>query len=250
MITFLITWTLWFGDAILVKLTPLKESDFIPMILFTIGGFGPTIAALFCLEEKLTTKSISKFIFRSNKKSLLLLILFIGLETMTFGLSSMELNKAISVSSIPMIVLLAIFIYGGNEELGWRGIMQPIIQKSLPYPLATFIVGAVWSVWHIPLWFIEGNSHQGSSFFVFAVLAIFLSYWLSTIINFCGSIFYCMILHSVTNTLLSIFVIKVNWIFITGLILLTTLAIFISIVSKNSEKANNIRKKCNNRNSI
>lgn len=230
-ITFLITWVLWWGDVILVKFTALQESDFLPMALFTVGGFGPTIAALFCLEDKVSTKSIGKFIFRCGKKSLSILLLFIVLEITVFGLSSMEKNPEIGAITIPLVFLQAIFIYGGNEELGWRGIMQPILQKKLPYPIATLIVGVVWALWHIPLWFIEGNTHQGSSFIVFALLAVLLSYWLSAIINSKGSVFWCMLLHGATNTLLSVFVIKTNWILILGLLLMTTLAVTISMRS-------------------
>lgn len=46
-ITFLITWVCWWGDALLVKVTSLTESNVFPMIIFTIGGFGPTIARLY-----------------------------------------------------------------------------------------------------------------------------------------------------------------------------------------------------------
>jgi membrane protease YdiL (CAAX protease family) len=199
------------------------------MILFTIGGFGPTIAALFCLDHKISVKGILKFVFSGSKESALILLLFIILETITFGLSSMEFNPVISLPIVPLVVLQAVFIYGGNEELGWRGIMQPILQNKLPYPIATIIVGAVWAIWHLPLWFIEGNSHQGSSFVMFAIFAVLLSYWLSAIINSHGSVFYCMIMHGITNTLLSVFVIKVNWILLVGLLVLTALANIISI---------------------
>lgn len=144
----------------------------------------------------------------------------------------MELNSAIAPSLIPIIIVQAIFIYGGSEELGWRGIMQPFLQGKMSYPIATLIGGGIWSFWHIPLWFIDGNSHQGSSFFVFSVLAILLYFWLSAIINIGGSVFFCMILHGVTNTLLSVFVIKVNALLIIGLVMLTTLSVFISMNNK------------------
>ncbi len=142
----------------------------------------------------------------------------------------MELNSAISISLIPLIILQAIIIYGGgNEELGWRGIMQPIIQEKFSFPIATLIIGVVWAAWHIPLWFIEGNSHQGMSFLLFSVLAILLSYWLAAIYNSTKSVFFCMIMHGITNSLLSIFVIKINWILIVGLLALTALSNWIGI---------------------
>ena len=31
-LTFLITWVLWWGDALLVKYTALQESNFVPMV--------------------------------------------------------------------------------------------------------------------------------------------------------------------------------------------------------------------------
>lgn len=37
-ITFLITWVLWWSDAILVKVTSMRESNILPMLLFTLGG--------------------------------------------------------------------------------------------------------------------------------------------------------------------------------------------------------------------
>lgn len=228
--TFGITWTLWWSDAILVKYTFMREADLLPMILFTLGGFGPTIAALICFEEKISRQNIMSFLFACRKKSILYVLLFALTEFLVFGLSSMELNSAIEPSLIPIIVLQAIFLYGGNEELGWRGIMQPLLQKTISYPIATLIVSIVWSLWHIPLWFIEGNSHQGSSFIVFAVLACLLCFWLAAIINCGGSVFLCMVLHGITNTLLSVFVIRFNIILIIGLVTLTAVSVLVSML--------------------
>jgi membrane protease YdiL (CAAX protease family) len=200
------------------------------MILFTVGGVWSTIAALCCFENKLTPKRIINFLLDVKKFVFHFDFLSLRIGNSHFRLIIMQRNAAIEFSTIPMIFAQAIFIYGGNEELGWRGVMQSVLQKKLPYPIATLIVGVVWSMWHIPLWFIEGNSHQGSSFIAFALLAILLSFWLSAIINSHGSIFWCMILHGATNTLLSIFVIKMNWVLIIGLVLLTTLSLIISLV--------------------
>ena len=69
--------------------------------------------------------------------------------------------------------------YGGEEELGWRGIMQPILEKLLPFPVATVITGTVWGIWHIPLWFVEGSSQQNMAFpFFLVLLALILSLFL------------------------------------------------------------------------
>jgi len=118
--TLLITWVLWWGDAVLVRFTSLQESDILPTVLFTIGGFGPTIAALFCLEEKASVKSIAKFIFGCEKKSILIVSLFIVFELAVIGLSSMELNSEIDVIAIPLILLEAILSM--VEMKSWDGV--------------------------------------------------------------------------------------------------------------------------------
>lgn len=65
--TFLITWALWCSDAILVKFTSMRENDILPMILFTVGGFGPTIAAFICFDGKRDKKNILCFLFGCKK---------------------------------------------------------------------------------------------------------------------------------------------------------------------------------------
>ncbi|MFY9115067.1 MAG: hypothetical protein WAO23_07495 [Dethiobacteria bacterium] len=117
-LTFLISWTCWWGEALLVKTTGLTQVDIIPMIIFTIGGFGPTIAACFCLDEKFSLKALFRFVFRRERKTAGYLFLFLFLEIATFVLSSMELNSAISISLIPLIILQAIITIWGQRRIG------------------------------------------------------------------------------------------------------------------------------------
>ena len=69
LLTYIITWICWFGDALLVKVTSFSESDVIPMILFTVGGFGPTIAACVCMEGGFSKKKLKRFLFSNSKKN-------------------------------------------------------------------------------------------------------------------------------------------------------------------------------------
>lgn len=217
-ITFLISWIAWCGLAALTSLNIIPFSHPLGTILHIIGGFGPVIATLFVLEEKNTIKSIVKYIFKHRKKSLNYLFLFSVFEILTISLSSREFNAALKVYLIPLIFLQATFIYGGEEELGWRGVMQPLLEKQLNFPISAIITGTVWGIWHIPLWFINGSSQQNMPFTLFLVLAIILSFWLATIYKKTKCIFACSVFHGLTNTLLSMFIIKLNIILIIGVI--------------------------------
>ena len=103
------------------------------------------------LEEDNTIKSVVKSIFEHRKKSLNCLFLFSAFEILTIGLSSRELNFALKMHLIPLVFLRATFIYGGEEELGWRGVMQPLLERQLSFPISAIITGTVWGIWHIPL---------------------------------------------------------------------------------------------------
>ncbi len=226
-ITFAITAIAWGSLAILTKLCIVSFTHPIGTILHILGGFGPTIAALFVSEEKLTFKSIINFVFRYKKKSMIYLGILAISEIVVIGVSSMELNSALPWYLIPLVFLQAVFIYGGEEELGWRGIMQPILEKKFKFPIATVITGVVWGIWHIPLWFIDGSSQQNMDFPFFLVFAIILSFWLAAIYKKTKCVFACMVFHGLTNTLLSVFVIKLNVILVVGLIAMLAYSIYL-----------------------
>lgn len=237
LLTYIITWTCWLGDALLVKVTSFSASDVIPMILFTVGGFGPTIAACVCMEGGFSKKNLKRFLFNNSKKNWLFLVAAIILETLAFYSSSNGVIESIPKSPIAVIVGLVVFLqaailYGGNEELGWRGTMQVILQEKLPSPIATLIVGVTWVCWHIPLWFIDGNTHQSMSFFTFAILGIALSYWLSAVYNVTGAVVFCMVMHGWTNTMMGLLEMNENIVYYTALGALTVISIIVSIYAR------------------
>ena len=179
------------------------------------------------LEEENTVKSIVKSIFEHRKKSLIYLFLFSAFEILTIGLSSRELNPVLNMPVIPLVLLRATLIYGGEEELGWRGVMQPLLERKLNFPISAIITGTVWGIWHIPLWFINGSSQQNMPLILFLVLAIILSFWLATIYKKTQCIFACSVFHGLTNTLLSVFIIKLNIVLIIGVIAMLVYSIYI-----------------------
>lgn len=224
--TFIITGIAWGGLAIATKLKIIAVSDPLGTFLHIIGGFGPTIATFFVIEKPLTFQSIMDFVFQ-YKKSLVCFWILVMMEILVIGISSMELNKAIPGHLIPLVFFQAVFIYGGEEELGWRGIMQPLLEERFLFPIATFMTGIVWGIWHFPLWFVDGSSQQNMPFPFFLVLAVILSFWLASLYKKTQYVFACSVFHGLTNTLLSIFVMQLNVILLLGLIIMTSYSIYL-----------------------
>lgn len=218
-ISFAITGIAWWSLAFLTKLCILPFTHPISTMLHIIGGFGPTIASLFLLDG-ITFKSVAKFVFHYKRKTIICVWLLAGMATAVVGLSSMEFNPALPWYMIPIVFLQAVFIYGGAEELGWRGVMQPILEKKFSFPIATIITGMVWGIWHIPLWFVEGSSQQNMAFLFFLVLGVLLSFFLAALYKRTKCVFACNVFHGLINTLLSIFVIKLNLVLVCGLVVM------------------------------
>ena len=150
----------------------------------------------------------------------------------------MEINPQMPWYAAPIVMLSATIVGGGNEELGWRGIMQPELEKRFPFPIATLITGCVWMAWHIPLWFVEGTSQQGINFGLYCIYGLILSFWLATIYKKTKSIFCCVVFHGFSNLMLSLFVIKVNWIMVVGLIAALVVSIWLYYGERQKERTN------------
>ena len=93
-------------------------------------------------------------------------------------------------------------LWRGVEEIGWQGGFQPVLQKRFPFLAAGVIEGIVWSVWHLPLWFIPNSSQSAYSFVAFTLFCITLGVTLAAAHRITGSIWVSILLHAWSNTVL------------------------------------------------
>ncbi len=97
---------------------------------------------------------------------------------------------------------------GGNEEHGWRGVMLPLMQKTMSPLLATLVIVVVWESWHLPLVF-AGIYGEGSPMIILGtrILAMIpFAFLLTAIYNgTSGSIFLCILFHACINSQINVF---------------------------------------------
>ncbi len=243
LITFFISWLSW---GILILLTALKFINFqsvLGIIIFMIGGFGPTIAAIICMEGKLSAKKILNFIFDHRAKTFWIFLILVVAQILVVALSSSQTNPAFAWYVLPLIFIGCTLIGGGNEELGWRGTLQPVLTRTfakrfknpvLRFTITMLVIGLIWGLWHLPLWFVAGSAQQGVNFGLFIIATIFQAFWLGCIYARTRSVFFCMLFHGLSNVLMSFFVIQINWILIAGYITMTILAIILGARASSS----------------
>lgn len=66
--------------------------------------------------------------------------------------------RSLSVTLVAKLMLFNLVLGPLGEELGWRGVMQPMLADHMGWLAASLVVGAVWFIWHLPLWLV--NSPQ------------------------------------------------------------------------------------------
>lgn len=223
-ITFGITYFSWGLLAIFTQVHIITLETIVGRILHIIGALGPAIASGFYMKSK--NIKFRKFIFNSKEKSIIYLFGHMLRIFMLFAISSFELTQ-IPIYLMPLLFIQLILFGGGHEELGWRGILQPILDTKYLYWKSNLIVGLIWGVWHLPLWFIIGESHQGFPFTLFLIYTLFLSFVLGNLYRQTKSVGYCVLFHAFANLLNAYFVLKINIIFIIIFIIYLIYIIFL-----------------------
>ena len=60
------------------------------------------------------------------------------------------------------------------EEIGWRGYLQDRFMERFDAVRASLVLGVVWSVWHVPAFFVPGTYHAAMGFLTLESLLFFV----------------------------------------------------------------------------
>lgn len=102
------------------------------------------------------------------------------------------------------LILINLFLGPLGEELGWRGFLYPTIKSNYGWMASALIVGAIWTMWHAPLWLLDSPQSK-IPFWAFAINVMLLSVLMSMIYNHSqGSILVVILLHLTFNISLGV----------------------------------------------
>ncbi len=96
-----------------------------------------------------------------------------------------------------VFVLMFIMLFlGPMEEFGWRGVLQPILQRHMAPIWAGALIGTIWGFWHMPAFFLSGVVYADWDFPTFLIGCITLAVLVTPIFNASrGSLLVPMIFH-------------------------------------------------------
>lgn len=245
LLAFFETFLFWGIVAVYTQIKNITFGSSIVLILFYIlGVLGPAIAAITVSKKSETKEEFRKFLkscYQPPKK--LKWYIFIVVIVLVSSLLPYFIVGGEQIASLKYIFLnIPLFILiGGLEEIGWRGFLLRELTKKIPPFSSTLLVSIIWSVWHLPLFFIIGTyQYEYLNIPIFIVSVISFSFLLSTIYYKTNSIFLCIIAHAFFNSVLDVFINNQS---LFGEIVVLAFSLFIFFIFLNNRHRSLVMKK-------
>jgi membrane protease YdiL (CAAX protease family) len=73
-----------------------------------------------------------------------------------------------------------------SEEAGWRGFALPRLQARYSALRSSLILGVIWTFWHLPLFFLKGQTQVGIPFPFYFALVVTLTVYMTWLYNSTG----------------------------------------------------------------
>lgn len=209
-LTFLISWGIW---------VPLALTGGSDQALLWLAGFGPTLAAVIVTGWKhgrAGLKQLLSGVVRLRVKPVWYLVSLLGAPVVfaaalglhvVLGGAAPHLVDPNHMLTEPGQWPLAALVFGYifvftalGEEIGWRGFALPVLQSRFSGFASSLVLGVIWTLWHLPLfWFVDGF-HQQLPFGWYALQIIgstFLYTWMFNRTR--GSLLIMMLFHTASN---------------------------------------------------
>lgn len=210
LLTFFVTWMAWLAPAALVASGHAVFGMGGPV--FLLGVFAPGLTALALTAYSDGRDGVARLLAR-------MAIWQVSVGWYVFALGYMATTKLLAAlahrliegewpvfGDTPLLVMLGATLVStlaqAGEELGWRGYALPRLASQVGLGGASAILGVIWALWHLPLFFLPGSGSDGQSFPIYLLHVTALSvamswlYWKTD-----GSLLLVMLMHaSVNNT--------------------------------------------------
>jgi membrane protease YdiL (CAAX protease family) len=159
--------------------------------LFYVAVYAPAMAALVLVLYRHGIEGTRRFLARLllwRTKIYWYVFLIVGVP-LVFYVSALFKEGAADTlfpfASVPayLLALFLMAIKGPVEEIGWRGIALPLLQRSMAPIWAGLVLGVIWGIWHLPAFLLSGTPQSAWSLTPFFVGTIALSVIVTPLFN-------------------------------------------------------------------
>ena len=215
-LTFGLTWTSWIVAAVLVNERSMAGPFDSPLttILVVLGIGAPALSALAVTVHRGGRGSVGPLLrqlvrWRHAVRWYAFAAGYIVAVKLAAALAYRIAEggwPGVAIQMTPLLLAATLFstLSGGQvgEELGWRGYALPRLEARVGLGAGALLLGIIWAVWHLPLFYMPGADTYGQSFPLYAIQVTGLSVavaWLYDKTR--GSLLPVMLMHASFNNL-------------------------------------------------
>ena len=149
--------------------------------LFILAVYSPAIAGIFLVWRYYGTKGLGSYFRRLTLWRMPVvwwMFLVVGIPAAFYLGAAIKGNITDPFPFSPWYGVLPALamglVIGPIEELGWRGVALPLLQRRFAPLWSSLILGGIWGLWHLPAFFLSGSPQSAWSFgpYFIGVLAI------------------------------------------------------------------------------
>jgi membrane protease YdiL (CAAX protease family) len=218
-ITFLWSWMIWLPLVLAaLHIIPvgqefLAKANFPALVL---AAFGPALGALYSLVTLNGKTAVREYLLgvldlRIGWKAWIAPIVLLGTSTCVAWIlpelwGTPHLGIRSSLLASPLNLLIIALFAGSQEELGWRGyILDPLEERLRPW-LGSLVLGVIWALWHLPLFFVPESGQGATPWGAFLLLTTGYSWFFSWVRHASGKrILSGIYAHALVNIFGSVF---------------------------------------------
>jgi len=173
--------------------------------------FGPGLVAIYAAgmnEGRAGIKNLLARFLKWRVNIIWYIIVLLGPLVLCFAARQMSLligGNVPPLKPLPEVLsafgtTFVIYFFLNTEEFAWRGYALPKLQDRFGITKATFILGIIWGVFHLPLFLMKGGHPAGYPFHLYVLMTLAMTFTFTWVFNNTnGSLLLVHLLHQSLN---------------------------------------------------
>jgi uncharacterized protein len=208
-LAFAFTWALWVPAALEAR----GVISSLPVPATFLGAFGPMVAAIVvtALEGgRAGLRSLLGRIVRWRVAPIWYAVAILGPFVLTLAAIALHValvgqppSLGLLVGALPTLLIVVVYMMitvALGEEVGWRGYALPALQARYSALVASLILGVLWALWHLPVFFNPDTHYSNLPFLLFLAYMVAFAVLITWVFNSAGgSVLMAIFFHAVMN---------------------------------------------------